>query len=383
MSLSIENARVLHADGTVEPDSVAIEDGVIAGIGAAGKARRCIDASRLLLLPGIVDVHGDAFERQIMPRPGVRIGLEIALVDTDRQMSANGITTAFHGVTCSWEPGLRSLQTCRDFLSALDGLKPRLACDTRMHLRFETYNLDAVDEARDWIDSGKVGILAFNDHTPAIHGKRLDPLRASQILERSGLAHGSFIELVESVHERGDAVPGALESLAATARARKVPMMSHDDEDGAMRHYYAALGCRISEFPKSMSAAETARDLGNDIVMGAPNALRGGSHLGGVCATTLVKAGLCGVLASDYYYPAQLAAAFRLASDGVLGFADSWKLVSTNPARAVGLEDRGEIATGKRADLVLVDDSAPDHPQVVATLVAGQVAHMRNGLALT
>jgi len=382
MDLRIVGGRAL-IDGRFDESAVRIDDGVIADIGADGEARATLQADGLLVLPGIVDIHGDAFERQIMPRPGVHLALEIALTDTDRQMVANGITTAYHGVTCSWEPGLRSLQTCRDFLVALERLDGRLGCDTHVHLRFETYNLAAVEEARGWIDAGKIGILAFNDHTPSIHAKRRDMLRASQILERSGLSHDGFVELVERVYDRGDEVPQGLERLAASARARNVPLMSHDDEDGEMRHYYAALGCNISEFPKSMSAAETAKELGNDIVMGAPNALRGGSHLGGICATTLVKSGLCSVLASDYYYPAQLAAAFKLAGQAVGEFVDCWRLVSANPARAAGLDDRGDIAIGKRADLILVDDSRPSHPEVVAAFVAGQVAHMRNGLALT
>ncbi len=72
------------------------------------------DATGLLVLPGIVDIHGDAFERQLQPRPGVDFPADIALADTESQLLANGITTAFHGVTLSWEPGLRSLTAWRE-----------------------------------------------------------------------------------------------------------------------------------------------------------------------------------------------------------------------------------------------------------------------------
>jgi len=376
MTLSIENARILRVDGVIERGDLAVEDGVIADVGSARPSARRIDGSGLLLLPGIVDLHGDAFERQIMPRPGVRVPLEIALADTDRQMIANGITTAYHGVTCSWEPGLRGLQACRDFLAALARIGSRLACDTRMHLRFETYNLDAIEEARGWIGAGLIGILAFNDHAPGIHAGRKDMMKASKILERTGLSHEKFIELVEQVLDRSGQVDGAMKSLAAAAQAQNVPLMSHDDEDGDMRHYYAELGCAIAEFPKSMGAAETARDMGHAIVMGAPNVMRGGSHNGAICATTLVEAGLCRVLASDYYYPSQLVAAFRLADKGVADFADCWRLVSANPARAVGLADRGEIAVGQRADLVLIDDRNGSDPRVIATIAGGVVRYM-------
>ncbi len=379
--LSIENARILHADGAIERGSLAIEDELIAGIDCEGSSAQRFDAGGLLLLPGIVDIHGDAFERQIMPRPGVQVPLEIALFDTDRQMIANGITTAFHGITCSWEPGLRGIQACRDFLSALEEIRPRLACDTRTHLRFETFNLDAVEEARLWIDDGRIGILAFNDHMPEIHARRHDPIKSSRYLERTGLNHSAFVDLVERMYGRGGEVDDAVALLASTARAREVPLMSHDDPDGDTRRHYANLGCRIADFPKSIDAAETARALGHETVMGAPNIMRGGSHLGGICATTLVKSGLCRILASDYYYPSQLVAAFRLANAGVADLAESWRLVSNNPALAVGLNDRGEISPGKRADLILVDDRSPGHPQVIAVVAAGRVAQLSNGLA--
>lgn len=376
MSLSIENARILRPNGAIERGYLAIEDGAIAGVGPTRRAARRIDGSGLLLLPGIVDLHGDAFERQIMPRPGVRVPLEIALADTDRQMIANGITTAYHGVTCSWEPGLRGLQACRDFLAALAQIGPQLACDTRMHLRFETYNLDAAEEARGWISAGQIGILAFNDHAPGIHAGRGDMAKASKILERTGLSHEKFIDLVERVLDQRDQVDGAMKSLAAAARARNVPLMSHDDEDGDGRRYYAGLGCEIAEFPKSIEAAATARDMGHAIIMGAPNVMRGGSHNGAICATTMVRAGLCRVLASDYYYPSQLVAAFRLADKGVSDFADCWRLVSANPARAVGFGDRGEIALGQRADLVLVDDRDSNDPRVIVTIADGVIRYM-------
>src|SRR5579863_8135321 len=158
--------RVLTPKG-IEPDTTLTVDGdEIATIGApASGARRC-DAGRLLLLPGIVDVHGDAFERQLMPRPGVHFDPRLALLDTDRQLVANGITTAFHALTYSWEPGLRAVDAGRALIAALEATSGRLGCDTRLHLRWETYNLDVEDEVAGWLADGTVALLAFNDHTP-------------------------------------------------------------------------------------------------------------------------------------------------------------------------------------------------------------------------
>src|SRR5215470_6800168 len=130
--LRIVGARVL-LDGGLEDTTLDVSphDGLISAVGADCAGVRTLDARGLLLLPGIVDIHGDAFERQIMPRPGVHVALDIALIDSDRQAIANGITTVFHGVTWSWEPGLRGSDNARAILAGIETLKPRLGADTR------------------------------------------------------------------------------------------------------------------------------------------------------------------------------------------------------------------------------------------------------------
>eukprot|EP01035_Chromulina_nebulosa_P031819 gene31819-42441_t len=139
----IEGGRTL-VDGSLADTSLQVAGTDIAAVGShAARTALTIDASGLLVLPGIVDIHGDAFERQMMPRPGVDFPIDVALIDSDRQVIANGITTVFHGTTCSWEPGLRSADNARGLLEAIEALRPRLAADTRFHLRHETYNLDA------------------------------------------------------------------------------------------------------------------------------------------------------------------------------------------------------------------------------------------------
>src|SRR6516164_4705413 len=165
MDLRIAGGRVLLDGGFEETDlHVSIADGTISEIGADRAAGRTIDAAGLLVLPGIVDIHGDAFERQIMPRPGVDFAMDIALIDSDRQAIANGITTVFHGLTWSWEPGLRGPENARAMLAAIEHMRPRLAADTRLHLRLETYSLDAEIEIIEWLRARRVHLLAFNDH---------------------------------------------------------------------------------------------------------------------------------------------------------------------------------------------------------------------------
>ena len=142
MRMRIEGGRALVGDGLEETSiDVDCEAGIITGVGAQASAGRVIDARGFVVLPGIVDVHGDAFERQMMPRPGVGFPIDVALLESDRQAVANGITTVFHGVTWSWEGGLRGAGNARAILDGLERLRPRLGADTRYHLRHETYNL--------------------------------------------------------------------------------------------------------------------------------------------------------------------------------------------------------------------------------------------------
>ncbi|MCG8508502.1 MAG: alpha-D-ribose 1-methylphosphonate 5-triphosphate diphosphatase [Rhodospirillales bacterium] len=382
MVFAFESSRVLTADGTI-PASIVVDGGDIVSLGDhARSGMRRIDAGDHLLLPGIVDIHGDAFERQIMPRPGVIFPLPIAFADTDAQLLSAGITTAFHGITYSWEPGLRGAEMSRRILKALNDLRPRLKSDTRIHLRFETHNLDAADEIAGWIESGLIDLLGFNDHIP-LYQERVNenPERLAATAKRAGMELDDFVALITRTVERGDEVPGAVRRLAAAAWDQGVPMLSHDDETPGMRQWYHDLGCRISEFPIDRDTAEAALDLDDEVVLGAPNILRGGSHCGRLSTREAIKGGYCSILASDYYYPSLLHSVFHLVREDVLSLADAWRMVSEAPAWAAGLTDRGTIAEGQRADLIVVDDSNPEVPAVRAVCVNGKFVHAAGDFA--
>lgn len=366
----IEGGRTL-VDGALVETSLRTAGRDIGALDAEqGRAALHLDAGGLLVLPGIVDLHGDAFERQMMPRPGVDFPIDVALVDSDRQVIANGITTVFHGTTWSWEPGLRSAENARKLLDAIEALRPQLAADTRFHLRHETHNLEAEAEIIQWLGEGRIDLFAFNDHS------NVKPKKHGQLAERAGLSLEAVGELLDRVVARRPDVPASIARLAAAARAADVRMLSHDDNSPAMRQGFRALGAMIAEFPINEETAQDAAAAGDFIVFGAPNVVRGGSHTGWTKASDMIAKGLCSVLASDYYYPAQLLAAFRLAADGILPLAKAWDLVSWAPARAAGLADRGVLASGRRADIILVDDKVPLRPRIVAVIAAGRLVHL-------
>jgi alpha-D-ribose 1-methylphosphonate 5-triphosphate diphosphatase len=356
---------------------IAAIDEVGDGIGALG-----IDARDLKVLPGIVDLHGDAFERQMMPRSGVDFPIDVALADSDRQAISNGITTVFHATTWSWEPGLRSADNARRLLEAIEQMRPQLAADTRFHLRHETYNLDAEAEIIDWLVEGRVDLFAFNDHMDGTMGDLARPRKRNRMVERTGLSADEFDKLVARVLSRAGDVPASISRIASAARSANVRMLSHDDNSPEMRKGFRDQGVCIAEFPINEQTAREAAAAGDHIVYGAPNVVRGGSHTGWTKASDMIAKGLCSVLASDYYYPAQLLAAFRLAADGILPLEKAWDLISATPAHAAGLDDRGVLAEGRRADMIIVDDKVPLRPRIVAVISAGRLVHLADASRL-
>jgi len=368
MSWIIEGGRTLRGTELLA-DDLFVADGVIAE-NPARDARR-FDASGLLVMPGLVDIHGDAHERQFQPRPGIGFPAALAMRDSAAQLISCGITTAYLGVTLSWEPGLRSLDAWRGMKAALREMKGSSASDLRVHLRFEADNFDALDDALADIASGDVHLLGFNDHTPSIVKKLGNLDDVAKYAGRAGMKADAFMALAQQVYARRDELPAARTRLAAAAANADIPMLSHDDDSIERRALFRAHGARICEFPITEEVAADARAAGEAVVMGAPNVVRGGSHLGWASAAPLAERGLVNVLASDYFWPAMMEAAFVMAGRGVLDLPRAWALVSANPAEACGLHDRGRLEAGLRGDVVVVDEArrAP-----VAVFAEGRLA---------
>lgn len=392
-----EGAQVILPDRIAEV-SVRIKGGLITALDGHRDGARVINAAGMLLAPALVDIHGDAFERQIMPRPGVTLPLEAAFLETDRQLAANGIGTAYHALTLSWEPGLRSVETGWQVHDVLNRLSPRLTVENRLQLRWETFCVEAIPLIDAALQGPLTPSVAFNDHTSmallhpsvALQDRPFDfspdfpvtdldsPTFAAKMAERAKRSHMSvadYVDLIRTVWQRRPQVRDWVDEVAAKGNAAGAPMLSHDDTQTTIRRHYRDLGARISEFPMNRRTAEFAREGGDAIVLGAPNAARGGSHLGSIGAGDMIRAGLCDVLASDYYYPSLLNAVARLRADHVGPLESLWPLVSGNSAKASGLRDRGEIAPGLRADLVLVEWPEGQLPVIRQTWVGGRCAY--------
>lgn len=370
-SFCLAGGQVLTPHGALETADVHVADGRIVDATPATAVR--IDCSGYCVLPAIVDVHGDAFELELHPRPGVDIAFPIAIGSVDRQLLANGIATAFHGLTVSWEPGARSLDAGRRFVGGLETLRPRLTADHRVQLRWETFAHDAIGDIGGWLSLDPKPALAFNDHTTvtlstitAGNQKRL--MRWAQ---RAGVSLEVYMAEAGAVADRAPDVPAMIREVAAVAGRHGAVMLAHDERTREERAAFRELGARVSEFPLATEVAEDAAANGEHVVMGGPNVIRGGSHTGALSAEDAVHDGVCTVLASDYYYPSLLHAAERLVVRGALPFGEAWNLVSRNPADAMRLHDRGAIETGRRADLAVIDCSGPW--RLVHTIAGGTV----------
>lgn len=395
--ITFQGAAV-YLPGEIVETNVTVADGLIAEIGGPVQGD-VIDARGFILAPALIDVHGDAFERQLMPRPNTFFPTDVAVIDTDRQLAANGIATAYHAVTLGWEPGLRSVSRGREMIQALIDLAPRLTVENRVQLRWETFAFEEAFETISWaLQAPFTPSIAFNDHTsmtmrafdtsvqdrgfehsPDFATASLDDDRLRQRTaghaKRSGLDEDSYLTLLRKVWDRRADVQDGIAKVAAAGKAAGAPMLSHDDTRAETRAYFRDLGATTAEFPMVIAAAEAARANGDTIVFGAPNAARGGSHIGSLGAGDMVEAGLCDALASDYYYPAMLAAVAKMDAERRADRSTLWSLVSDGPAQAMGLTDRGRIATEMRADLVLVDWPDGAAPALRGTWVAARPAY--------
>jgi len=377
--------------------TVTVADGVIVEIGGPVQGLE-ISAHGKILAPAIIDVHGDAFERQLMPRPGVYFPIEVALIDTDRQLAANGITTAYHAITLGWEPGLRNAARGRELIQSIQDLGLRLTVENRVQLRWETFAFEALDVIESALKGPLLPSVAFNDHTsmtmraydvpvqervfelsPDFSVASLEDDRMKQRTlskaQRAGLSQEDYIAMLGKIWDRRGDVPDKISEVANMASTVGAPMLSHDDTRADTRTYFRNLGASVAEFPMVMEAVEAARKHEDLIILGAPNAARGGSHIGSVGAADLIEAGLCDALASDYFYPAMLAAIDRLDREKRADRVTLWSLLSSGPARAMRLNDRGSITIGSRADLVLVDWTKGQAPVIEGTWIAGRAAY--------
>ncbi len=375
LNLDFTGAQVLGQTG-LEKRPLFVSNGLIADTSQP----RAIDLGGYMILPGIVDVHGDGFERHLAPRRGAMKSLSEGLVAAEAELAANGITTAVLAQFVSWEGGLRGPEFAKQVFDAMRFTAPDLVTDLRGQLRFETHMLDLYNEIPRWMAEWGLSYIVFNDHLPheRLSQGRVPKRMVAQAL-KAGRNPDAHLNLMQELHANRDAVPAALDDLCRIVGAQGIQMGSHDDTTAQGRTAWRNRGVQVAEFPETLDAAEAAAAAGDLVVLGSPNVVRGGSHNGNVSAVDLITMGVGAALASDYHYPSPRRAAFMLADSGVLPLQDAWRLVSAGPAGVLGLTDRGDLTIGKRADLVVIDAKTR---RVAMTMSGGRVSYMSGDIAM-
>lgn len=383
----LANVRAVLPGRVVDDARIVVRGGLIAEAGPrpAGSAAD-VDGAGLLCLPGLIDTHSDALEKERVPRPGAELPLDFALLSLEGKMRAAGITTAFHGAGFQHKTAHgteRTPGTAAEVCAAVEnrGAGSGAPVDHRLLYRLDARSAEGAEALAAQIDrvspagspAAVPPLVSHEDHTPG-QGQYADRRYMERYLRGAqGMSEQEAAEHVDDlIAERGERLPvldANYEWLGGLARAGRIRLVGHDPDSADAITALRDRGGSVAEFPTTIPAAAAARDLGFPVVMGAPNVLRGSSHSGNVSATDLVKEGLVTSLASDYLPSGLLAAVFTLASTGVLDLPEAVALVTSGPASVGGLADRGRLEAGLRADLTLVDDSGP-WPSVVTTLRA-------------
>jgi alpha-D-ribose 1-methylphosphonate 5-triphosphate diphosphatase len=375
--LIASNAQIVTRDEVIRGDLV-VRDGRIAAIEPAARssaAASAVDFAGDYLLPGLIELHTDNLEHAATPRPAVRWPALSAVVTHDAQMAASGITTVYDAIAVG------DIQRGGDRLARLDAMIEAvtkaqqggmLRAEHRLHLRCELSHSRLKEIIAELAEHPLIGLMSLMDHTP---GQRQFVTMEQYKVYYQGKYQLSDAELATFVAERKRDqelyAQSNREAVIATARARSVKLASHDDATPAHVAEAVEAGVAIAEFPTTLEAAQAARAATIFVVGGAPNVVRGSSHSGNASARDLARAGLLDILSSDYVPVALLQAAFVLHHDLDFALPAAVATVSANPATAVGLNDRGVLAPGLRADLVRVSKHGAI-PVVRATWRAGE-----------
>lgn len=355
----LTNGRIVTADAAFDGTVVIRGRRIVEVSRGRSCASGAVDLEGDTLIPGLIELHTDNMEKHFSPRPGVRWPAVPALMAHDTQIAAGGITTVFDSLSLGDVRGdTDRVQNRTRMVEAICEASERrmTRAEHRLHLRCEVAPDDAIEAVDRWIDLPLVGLMSINDHTP---GQRqfLDASKLKQYyMGKFGMTEPQF----EAFHARSlelhdrNAVKHRQE-IVSRAQARALPLASHDDATHEHVREAVRNGMTIAEFPTTWEAAEASRDAGLAVLVGAPNLVLGGSHSGNIAAIDLIRAGQADILSSDYVPASLIEGVFKLPdSDAGIDLPHAVRLASRNPARAVGLNDRGEIASDKRADLVRV-----------------------------
>jgi len=366
---TILRSKNVLIDEEFKAADVVVYGEFIISVDEYGKNEVAIDLGDKKIVPGIVDLHSDAIEKEIEPRLGATFPVDLAVAELDKKLSMAGVTTMFHAIGFEENPKKkRSIDLAKEQIEQIyEANKLHLGVDNFIHARFELSASEAVEPIKEVINNGMVKLLSLMDHSPGQgQFKSLESFK-TYYSNYYGLNDDEVQNVVDKKLRKDE---DKINELIQCAKDKNLTLLSHDDDcieklDGLLN-----LGVQLSEFPLDLDVAKYAVSRGIATGMGAPNIVRGGSQSGNIAAIELVREGVCKYLCSDYHPTSMLQAVYRMFEDANLPLEKGFSMITSTPSKYANLEDRGEISKGKRADIIVIDDT--HIPKVVLTLKDGQ-----------
>jgi len=360
MKTYLINARIVLEDSIIENGSVLIGNGEIISINPTSVvADNVIDLQRKTLMPGMIDLHCDALEKEVEPRSNVHFPLDFACAQADKRNAAAGITTVYHALSFAHEElGVRNSDFAADIARAVHDWQPHALVDNRVHCRYEITDETGAPVLKKLIEDNAMHLLSMMDHTPG-QGQFKDMAAYRDYLTQNYKKTADEVNII--LERKIEAASGAfmrMEELAFAAHNAGISVASHDDDSIERVETMSKIGADISEFPITLEAAQSAKKAGMFTIFGAPNILRGKSQSGSMKAIEAIHEGVADCLCADYSPASLIVAIFKIPELSELDLPGAVRLVTSNPAKAARLDDRGEISIGKRADLIVIDTPA-------------------------
>ncbi|MDB5618528.1 MAG: phosphonate metabolism protein PhnM [Tardiphaga sp.] len=355
----IGNARIVLADRVIEQGWIAFADGKIAEFGEGDAPEGFEDVGGDLIMPGLIELHTDHLEAHFMPRPKVFWEPVAAVISYDAQLATSGITTVLDSVRVGCEDNSAGIDSYAGLLVdsiAHAGEAGLLRVDHFLHLRCEIPMPSVVEEAKALLEKTNVRLMSLMDHTPGQRQFRDEEKLRTYYRGKGGQNDAELDAMfAQRLACQQQYAAGNMRAIVALAHERNIPLASHDDttEDNVTEAVSDKVS--VAEFPTTLEAAQGLHKAGIGILMGAPNVVRNGSHSGNIAAIDLAREGMLDILSSDYVPSSLLMGALQLSAKvPSIDLASAIRTVTKRPAEAVDLSDRGEIAVGKRADVIRV-----------------------------
>jgi alpha-D-ribose 1-methylphosphonate 5-triphosphate diphosphatase len=381
MKTYLTNGRIILRDDILENASLLIENEIIAAINPLVTTKaQIVDLTGKIVMPGMIDLHCDAIEKQIEPRPSILFPIPFAVSQIDRRNAMAGITTPFHAISFAHgELGVRNNDLAAEIVQTIHAYQPYALVDNHVHCRYEITDPTGLSILLRLLNENYIHLVSLMDHTPG-QGQFKDLQAYKNYI--SGIYKKTSAEvdvLANNKKKNTEGIKSRIETLVSKASDQNIPVATHDDDTPERVQMMANMGVRLSEFPMNLETAKAAKAAGMFTIFGAPNILRGQSQSGSLKAIDAIQNQVASCLCSDYIPETLLAAVFRLLEISDLSLPQAIALVTDNPAEALELHDRGKIAVGRRADLLAVE-MVNGLPQVMTTWVLGKAVFSAGNL---